>query len=60
MQTAEQLLAEAVNYEDMDALQMAVEEGKALLSNTAATQEEADQAAERILTLLAKSSKKRM
>ena len=58
MQTAEQLLAEAVNYEDMDALQMAVEEGKALLSNTAATQEEADQAAERILTLLAKSSKK--
>ena len=42
----------------MDALQMAVEEGKALLSNTAATQEEADQAAERILTLLAKSSKK--
>ncbi len=60
VQTAEQLLAEAVNYEDMDALQMAVEEGKALLSNTAATQEEADQAAERILTLLAKSSKKRM
>ena len=58
VQTAEQLLAEAVNYEDMDALQMAVEEGKALLSNTAATQEEADQAAERILTLLAKSSKK--
>ena len=44
VQTAEQLLAEAVNYEDMDALQMAVEEGKALLSNTAATQEEADQA----------------
>ena len=52
MQTAEQLLAEAVNYEDMDATcRWRMEEGKALLSIRQRTREEGQIRQQRILYL---------
>lgn len=54
---ADKLLALGNNYESIEALQAAVEAGKAVLVNTEATQEEADAAAYAILDELAKLTK---
>lgn len=55
---AEQILALSENYEETKALAAAVEAGKAVLSNTDATQEEADNAAYAVLNELFKMAKK--
>lgn len=55
---SEKLMELANNYEDVEALKAAVEAGKAVLEDTGATQEEADQAVYDILGELEKLAKK--